>query len=102
MKLNEELIKILTENPNLPIYKEYENDLMYDDCRIAKEINSVRVEEFLEYKDEVYTDKDDFKEDYYNYYTDEDVWDGLTEQEIENKLNEICDAQDWQKVILIC
>lgn len=101
MKLHEELIKLLTQYPDLPIYKEYENDSMYDDGRLGEEIKSVSVEEALTWRDKYYWDKEEFKQDYYDYYVYEYAAMGLSEEERENKINEACDAQDWKRVILI-
>jgi len=93
------LLELIRQNPDLPVVPLVWSEGNYDDYAwyIAK-WGDACVGEYAAYSERIYTDRDDLKEDYLNY-NDED-FDGLTEDEIEAKLDEIT-APYWVNAIIV-
>lgn len=69
----EKLINIIKENPHLPIMPMVDSDIIVDDCcgYWLGEFGRVDVGEYACYNERFYTDRDSFKEDYYDNNCDE-------------------------------
>lgn len=103
LKINKELLKLIQENPTLPIYVWVGDDVVCDDSfgYWLGYTSSVQIEEILldEQYERVFDDRDAFKEFYYD--THDELFEDLSDEESEKKLQEICDSQKWQKVITL-
>jgi hypothetical protein len=97
---SKELIKLATENPELPVVAFVDGDVVCgDSCgRWIGEIGSCRIGEFALFEERYYDDRDDLKDAYYNYYDEE--FEGMTDDEIERLLDEKTSGM-WVKAILV-
>ena len=74
MKMNKakDLIKLVTENPDLPIVAMVDSDVVCDDCgRWLGSFGSAYVGEYAIYGEKFYEEKDEFKEDYFSNHDEE-------------------------------
>lgn len=76
MELNTErntetLLRIVAENPTLPIVAMVDSDVVYEDYgRWLASIGSISVGEYACYNERYYDDREEFKEGYYNQNDD--------------------------------
>lgn len=100
VEINKELIKLVSENPELPIYAWVDSEIVCGDGFWIGKAIYVKVSDVLfGWFERTFDDKDEFKEYYFDYYNED--FEELSDEEIEKKLNEICEAQNWIKAILI-
>lgn len=76
MELNTErntetLLRVVAENPTLPIIAMVDSDVVYEDYgRWLASVGSIGVGEYACYNERYYDDREDFKEDYYSQNDD--------------------------------
>lgn len=102
-KFSKEFIDLIKDNPDLPIYAYVDGEICCgDESRWhLGEFGHSQLATILVYDDfeRVYDDKEDFKEDYYDRHEYE--WSDLTDDEIEQTLNSVCESQPWENCILV-
>ena len=103
-KLNKEFVKLVAENPELPI-KVFINGECGDDdnCWYVGEIYDCKVTEITEYGDKCY-ERDDFdwlKEIISNEFYDDPEYINLTDEEFDKKMEEKVELLGWERVILL-
>ena len=103
-KLNKEFVKLVAENPELPI-KVFINGECGDDdnCWYVGEIHDCKVTEITEYGDKCY-ERDDFdwlKEIISNEFYDDPEYVNLTDEEFDKKMEEKVELLGWERVILL-
>lgn len=103
-KLNKEFVKLVAENPELPI-KVFINGECGDDdnCWYVGEIHDCKVTEITEYGDKCY-ERDDFdwlKEIISNEVYDDPEYVNLTDEEFDKKMEEKVESLGWERVILL-
>lgn len=103
-KLNKEFVKLVAENPELPI-KVFINGECGDDdnCWYVGEIHDCKVTEITEYGDKCY-ERDDF--DWLKEIISDEVYDdpeyvNLTDEEFDKKMEEKVELLGWERVILL-
>lgn len=80
MNNRDKLIKLIKENPDLPVIPLFETEVILDDCYWLADFGRIEVSDFYVSDDKVYTDKDELVEDLVeNKYfdlekTDEEIW----------------------------
>ena len=68
----ETLLKLVKKNPNLPIVTLVDADIVCDDCgRWLASFGRAYIGEYALLRETYYTDRDEFKEEYYDLYDDE-------------------------------
>ena len=103
IELNKEFVKLVAENPNLPIKVFVSGDCMEDEEWVVGEIYDCKVTEIAEYEDRCY-ERDDFdwlKEIISNEVCDEPEYANLTDEEFEKEMEEKVKWLGWQRVILL-
>ena len=104
METNKEFVKLVAENPELPI-KVFINGECGDDdnCWYVGEIYDYKVTEITEYGDKCY-ERDDF--DWLKEIISDEVYDdpeyvNLTDEEFDKKIEEKVEWLGWERVILL-
>lgn len=103
IELNKEFVKLVAENPNLPIKVFVSGDCMEDEEWVVGEIYDCKVTEIAEYEDRCY-ERDDFdwlKEIISNEVCDEPEYANLTDEEFEKEMEEKVKWLGWKRVILL-
>lgn len=103
IELNKEFVKLIAENPNLPIKVFVSGDCMEDEEWVVGEIYDCKVTEIAEYKGRCY-EKDDFdwlKEIISNDVCDDPEYANLTDEEFDKAIEEKVEWLGWQRVILL-
>lgn len=107
-QINEKFLKLVQENPDLPIKTYISGECCGDDMWYVGEIYDCEVSELALYEpyysEERYYEKDDIDDiidDIYERLCDEEQYSNLSDKE----LNEICKQKaeelDWQKCIVL-
>ncbi len=103
-KLNKEFVKLVAENPELPIMVFINGECGDDDnCWYVGEIHDCKVTEITEYGDKCY-ERDDFdwlKEIISNEFYDDPEYVYLTDEEFDKKMEEKVELLGWERVILL-
>lgn len=72
MNNTEKLLKLIKENPDLPIVPMVDSDVVSDDCGYwLGSFGSARLGEYALFYERYFDDREDFKEFYYDYNDDE-------------------------------
>ena len=103
IELNKEFVKLVAENPNLPIKVFVSGDCMEDEEWVVGEIYDCKVTEIAEYKGKCY-EKDDFdwlKEIISNDVCDDPEYANITDEEFDKAIEEKVEWLGWQRVILL-
>ena len=104
MEINKEFVKLVAENPELPIKVFINGECGEDDnCWFVGEIYDCKVTEITEYKYRYY-ERDDFdwlKEIISDEVCDEPEYVNLTDEEFDKKIEEKVEWLDWERVILL-
>lgn len=104
MEINKEFVKIVAENPELPIRVFINGEWCeYGDFRFVGEIYDCKVTEIAEYKERYY-ERDDFdwlKEIISDEVYDEPEYVNLTDEEFDKKIEEKVEWLGWERVILL-
>lgn len=103
MEVNKEFVKLVAENPDLPIKVFVSGDCMEDEEWVVGEIYDCKVTEIAEYEDRCY-ERDDFdwlKEIISNEVCDEPEYANLTDEEFEKEMEEKVKWLGWKRVILL-
>lgn len=104
MDINKEFVKLVAENPELPIKVFINGECGEDDdCWFVGEIYDCEVTEIAEYKDRYYK-RDDFdwlKEIISDEVCDEPEYVNLTDEEFDKKIEEKVEWLGWERVILL-
>ena len=102
-KLNKEFVKLVAENPELPIKVFINGECGDGDCWYVGEIHDCKVTEITEYGDKCY-ERDDFdwlKEIISNEFYDDPEYINLTDEEFDKKMEEKVELLGWERVILL-
>ncbi len=104
-----ELLKLVSENPDLPVVPMVDYDVVADDgySRWLGSFGYVYVGEYALFKDRFYDDREEFKEDYFYYYSDElfakfnyEPRNNTKNEELEKYLDEVVD-RFFKKAIIV-
>ena len=102
-KLNKEFVKLVAENPELPIKVFINGECGDGDCWFVGEIYDCKVTEITEYGDKCY-ERDDFdwlKDIISNEFYDDPEYVNLTDEEFDKKMEEKVELLGWERVILL-
>ena len=102
-KLNKEFVKLVAENPELPIKVFIDYECSDGDCMFVGEIYDCEVTEITEYGDTCY-ERDDFdwlKDRISNEVCDDPEYVNLTDEEFDKKMEEKVELLGWERVILL-
>lgn len=104
MEINKEFVKIVAENPELPIKVFINGECSDDDnCWFVGEVRDCKVTEITEYGEKCY-ERDDFdclKDIISNEVYDEPEYVNLTDEEFDKAMEEKVEWLDWKRVILL-
>ena len=103
MEINQEFVKLVAENPELPIKVFINGECSDGDGWFAGEVYDCKVTEIAEYKERYY-ERDDFdwlKEIISDEVCDEPEYVDLTDEEFDKKIEEKVEWLDWERVILL-
>lgn len=101
MNNTQKFIKLVQENPELPVVPMVDYEVVAEDCGYwLGNFGFCEVGEYTCYNDRFYDDKDSFIEDYYNDTYDDGRYDGLTDKEIDKLIAEET-ADWWTKAIIV-
>lgn len=104
MEINKEFVKLVAENPELPIKVFINGECCGDDnCWYVGEIYDCKVTEITEYDDKYY-ERDDF--DWLKDIISDEVYDepeyvNLTDEEFDEEMEEKVEWLGWERVILL-
>ena len=95
----QKFLKLISENPDLPIIPMVDHEVVCEDCgRWLGSFGNAYVDEYVLFNDRYYDEREEFKEDYFNYYCDElceqfnyNPIDNVENKELENYLDEVAD-----------
>ena len=104
MEINKEFVKLVAENPELPIKVFINGECCEDDdCWFVGEVYDCKVTEITEYG-YMYYERDDsnwLKDIISDEVCDEPEYVNLTDEEFDKKIEEKVEWLDWEKVILL-
>ena len=104
MEINKEFVKLVAENPELPIKVFINGECSDDDnCWYVGEIYDCEVTEITEYGDKCY-ERDDFdllKDIISNEFYDDPEYVNLTDEEFDKKIEGKVELLGWERVILL-
>jgi len=103
-----ELLKLVAENPDLPIVPMVDYEIVGDGCgRWLGSFGSVYVGEYTIFNDRYYDEREDFKEHFFDYCYDElserfnyDPCDNTENKELEKYLDETADKYFIKAIIV--
>jgi hypothetical protein len=104
--MNSNLIELVKENPDLPIFAWVWWEVVQDDCyswlgQFGKaEVREYAVVEPFGYHDQTMVFKDD-TEEYHNYLADNDKYIDMTEEEYEKAFEEVINNLQFKKAIFV-
>ena len=103
MEINKEFVKLVAENPELPIKVFINGECGDGDCWFVGEVYDCKVTEITEYGDKYYekADFDWLKDIISNEVCDELEYVYLTDEEFDKKMEEKAEGLDWERVILL-
>lgn len=104
MEINKEFVKLVAENPELPIKVFINGECCEDDnCWYVGEVYDCKVTEITEYKDRCYErdDSDWLKDMISNDVCDEPEYINLTDEDFGKEMEEKVKQLDWERVILL-
>lgn len=103
MEINKEFVKLVAENPELPMKVFIDGECSDGDCWYVGEIHDCKVTEITEYGDMYYErdDSDWVKEIISDEVYDEPEYANLTDEEFDKKMDEKVERLDWERVILL-
>ena len=96
MSKTQKLIKLISENPELPILPMVDYEVVCEDCgRWLGSFGNAYVGEYTLFNDRYYDEREEFKEDYLDFYCDElcekfDIYSDK-DKRLEKYLNEVAD-----------
>ena len=103
MEVNKEFVKLVAENPELPIKVFVDGNCVEDEEWVVGEIYDCKVTEITEYKDRYY-ERDDFgwlKDIISDEMCDEPEYVNFTDEEFDKAIEEKVEWLDWERVILL-
>ena len=108
MSKTQELMKLISENPELPILPMVDYEVVCEDCsRWLGSFGNAYVGEYALFNDRYYDEREEFKEDYLDFYCDElcerfnyNPLDNVENKELEKYLGEVADKY-FIKAILV-
>ena len=104
MEINKEFVKLVAENPELPIKVFINGECSDDDnCWFVGEVRDCKVTEITEYGEKCY-ERDDFdwlKDIISNEVCDEPEYVNLTDKAFDKAMEEKVRWLDWERVILL-
>ena len=103
METNKDFVKLVAENPELPIKVFVDGNCVEDEEWVVGKIYDCKVTEITEYEDKCY-ERDDF--DWLKNIISDEVYDepeyvNLTDEEFDKAIEEKVKWLDWEKVILL-
>ena len=103
MEINKEFVKLVAENPELPIKVFIDGECCDGDGWFVGEIYDCKVTRIVEYKGKCY-ERDDsnwLKDIISDEVCDEPEYVNLTDEEFDKKIEEKVEGLDWERVILL-
>lgn len=103
MEINKEFVKLVAENPELPIKVFINGECGDGDCWFVGEIYDCKVTEITEYRDKCYErdDSDWLKDIISDEVCDEPEYVDLTDEEFDKAMEEKVEWLGWERVILL-
>lgn len=103
MEINKEFVKLVAENPELPIKVFIDGNCVEDEEWVVGKIYDCKVTEIAEYRGKCYEmdDSDWLKEIISNKVCDEPEYVNLTDEEFDKKMEEKVEWLGWERVILL-
>ena len=103
METNKEFVKLVAENPELPIKVFIDGECGDGDCWSVGEIYDCKVTEITEYGDKYYErdDSDWLKDIISDEVCDEPEYVNLTDEKFDKKIEEKVEWLGWERVILL-
>lgn len=103
MEINKEFVKLVAENPELPIKVFIGGECSDGDCWFVGEVYDCKVTEITEYDDKYY-ERDDF--DWLKAIISDEVYDepeyvDLTDEEFDKAMEEKVERLGWERVIIL-
>lgn len=102
-EINKEFVKLVAENPELPIKVFIDGDCYEDEAWVVGEIYDVTVTKIAVQDDKVYErdDIDSVKEAMSNDACDLEEYENLTDDEFDKAIKEKVEWLGWKRVILL-
>lgn len=102
-EINKEFVKLVAENPELPIKVFVDGDCYEDEEWVVGKVYSATVTEIAVYDDKVYErdDIDSVKEAMSNDACDLEEYENLTDEEFDKAIEEKVERLGWERVILL-
>ena len=101
MNKTKEFLRLIEENPHLPIMPMVDSDIACEDGgRWLASFGSACVGEYALFNERYYEDRSDFQEDYADFYCDELYKAGMHDDELEKYLDEIADKYFIKAIIV--
>lgn len=104
--MSKELIQLISDNPDLPIYAWVNADIVGDSCGWwAGEFHSASIREYAEVEpfgwgEQTWVFKDD-DEDYYDHLINSDEYSDMSDEEAKQKVEEVISNLPWKKGIFV-
>lgn len=100
MSKTQELIKLISENPELPILPMVDYEVVCEDGgRWLGSFGSCYVGEYTLFNDRYYDERDEFKEDYLDFYCDE-LCEKFKDEVPDEYLNKVADKYFTKAIIV--
>lgn len=104
--MSKELIELIKNNPNLPIYAWVStDDSMEQGLIYPAQLNNPKIRRYCQVDPYGYYNScwvfEDGSEDYFEYLINQDEYEELSYEEAEKKVNEIIKNLDWQTAIFV-
>ena len=108
-QVNEKFVKLVSENPDLPIKTYISGECCGDDIWYVGEVEGCKIAEIALYEPLYldcarYYEKDDIsdiEEDLYERLSDEEEYENISDKELEVICKQKAEELEWQKVILL-
>ena len=103
IEINKDFVKLVTENPELPIKVFIDGTCGDGDCWYVGQIYDCKVTEITEYKDRYY-ERDDFiwlEDILSNEVCDNPEYVNLSDEQFDKKIAEDVERLGWERVILL-
>lgn len=107
--MTNDIIKLMQEHPNYPVVAKVDNEVCYEADQFpwylgnfgSAEIGELLIYHEFSHTTKVYTERKHFIEDWQDDNYSKPVYSDLSTEKFEELAKEICDTQNWKKVIFV-